>query len=97
VLFDLTRELNRLGNEGEDISPAQALLKELSLILGLTLKAPEKAAGGSESFIQLLLDTRNGLRKAKQYELADDIRKRLEELGVVIEDTAGGTTWKARR
>jgi cysteinyl-tRNA synthetase len=97
VLFDLTRELNRLRDEGEDISEAQALLRELSQILGLTLKAPEQSTGGAEPFIQLLVDTRNGLRKAKQYQLADDIRKRLEDLGVVIEDTAGGTAWKAKR
>ncbi len=97
VLFDLTRELNRLRDEGEDISQAQNLLKELSEVLGLTLKGVEKTAGGSDQFIQLLLDTRNGLRQAKQYQLADDIRKRLEDLGVFIEDTAGGTTWKARR
>ncbi len=97
VLFDLTRELNRLRDEGEDISRAQNLLKELSEVLGLTLKGVEKTAGGSDQFIQLLLDTRNGLRQAKQYQLADDIRKRLEDLGVLIEDTAGGTTWKARR
>jgi len=97
VLFDLTRELNRLRDEGEDISQAQLLLKELSEVLGLTLKGTEKASGDSEPFIQLLLDTRNGLRKAKQYQLADDIRKHLDDLGVVIEDTAGGTTWKARR
>ena len=97
VLFDLTRELNRWRDEGEDISQAQNLLKELSEVLGLTLKGVEKTAGGSDQFIQLLLDTRNGLRQAKQYQLADDIRKRLEDLGVLIEDTAGGTTWKARR
>ena len=97
VLFDLTRELNRLRDEGEDISRAQNLLKELSEVLGLTLKGVGKTAGGSDQFIQLLLDTRNGLRQAKQYQLADDIRKRLEDLGVLIEDTAGCTTWKARR
>jgi cysteinyl-tRNA synthetase len=97
VLFDLTRELNRLRDEGEDISLGQGLLKELSEVLGLTLRASENAAGGAGPFIQLLLDTRNGLRKAKQYQLADDIRKRLEELGVAIEDTAGGTTWKVKR
>ena len=96
VLFDLTRELNRLRDEGEDMSQAQNLLRELSEVLGLTLKGVEKTSGGSEPFIQLLLDTRHGLRQAKQYQLADDIRKRLEDLGVVIEDTAGGTTWKAR-
>jgi cysteinyl-tRNA synthetase len=97
VLFDLTRELNRLRDEGEDISQAQALLKELSEVLGLTLKTAEKDTGGPAPFIQLLLETRDGLRKAKQYQLADDMRKRLEDLGVVIEDSAAGTTWKVKR
>ena len=97
TLFDLTRELNRLRDEGDDISSGQELLKELGTVLGLTFKAEEKALGGAEPFIHLLVDTRNGLRQAKQYQLADNIRKQLESLGVVIEDSPGGATWKAKR
>ena len=96
TLFDLTRELNRLSSVGCDISAGQDLLKELSDVLGLTLKPVQKSLGAAEPFIQLLVDTRNNLRQAKQYQLADDIRKQLESLGVVIEDAASGTTWKAK-
>jgi len=96
VLFDLTRELNRLRSEGYDISSGQYLLKELSSVLGLTMKPTQKSLGGAEPFIQLLIDTRNHLRQIKQYQLADDIRKQLESLDVIIEDTPNGTTWKPK-
>jgi cysteinyl-tRNA synthetase len=95
VLFDLTRELNRLRSDGHDISAGQDLLKELSGILGLTLKPAQKSLGNAEPFIQLLVNTRNNLRQAKQYQLADNIRDQLNSLGVVIEDTPNGAIWKA--
>ena len=95
-LFDLTREINRLSSEGYDISAGQDLLKELSSLLGLTLKPVQKSLGAAEPFIQLLVDTRRSLRQAKQYQLADDIRKQLETLGIAIEDTPNDTTWKAK-
>ncbi len=97
VLFDLTRELNRLRDEGCDISAGQELLRELGGVLGLTFKGMETSLGGAEPFIQLLVETRTGLRQAKQYQLADNIRQQLEALGVVIEDTPGGAVWKAKR
>jgi cysteinyl-tRNA synthetase len=56
----------------------------------------EGLAGPSdaEPFISLLVDIRTELRKAKQWALADVIRDRLAELGVVLEDGADGTTWR---
>jgi cysteinyl-tRNA synthetase len=97
VLFDMARELNRLRDEGCDISAGQELLRVLGGVLGLTFKGMETSLGGAEPFIQLLVDTRTGLRQAKQYQLADNIRQQLEALGVVIEDTPGGAVWKAKR
>jgi len=47
-----------------------------------------------EQLIQLLIETREELRKAKQWQLADLIRQRLIELGVALEDTPKGTVWK---
>ena len=47
-------------------------------------------------FIELLIDLRKELREAKQYALADRIRNGLGELGIALEDGAGGTTWKAK-
>jgi cysteinyl-tRNA synthetase len=47
-----------------------------------------------EQLIQLLIETREKSRKAKQWQLADMVRQRLIELGVALEDTPKGTVWK---
>jgi cysteinyl-tRNA synthetase len=44
--------------------------------------------------MQLLLDLRAEARKAKNFALADQIRKRLTDLGVTLEDRPGGTGWR---
>ena len=44
--------------------------------------------------MQLLIELRGELRKAKSFALADQIRKRLGELGVTLEDRPGGTGWR---
>ena len=97
VLFDLARDMNRAGDEGQDITPAQDCLRRLGGILGLTFQ--ETTSGGNDElaakpFIELLLATRDELRKAKQYEMADHIRDGLDQQGVVLEDTAQGTQWQ---
>ena len=68
-------------------------------VLGLTLKPWQQAgtAAGAEPFIELLITTRKDLRQAKQYQLADQVRARLEELGILLEDTPKGTGWKRKR
>ncbi|MBI3740474.1 MAG: cysteine--tRNA ligase, partial [Chloroflexi bacterium] len=47
-------------------------------------------------FIELLIQTRNDLRAAKQFALSDKIRDELAKLGVTLEDNAQGTKWKAK-
>ncbi len=44
--------------------------------------------------VELLITTRAQLRAAKQFALADQVRRSLTEMGVVLEDTPQGTTWK---
>ncbi len=44
--------------------------------------------------MQLLIDLRADVRKAKNFALGDQIRKRLTELGVTLEDRPGGTGWQ---
>ncbi|MEE3005507.1 MAG: cysteine--tRNA ligase [Chloroflexota bacterium] len=97
VLFDLARDLNRARDEGQDVTSAQDCLRRLGGILGLTFQ--ETASGGQDHlaakpFIELLLATRDELRKAKQYEMADHIRDGLDQQGVALEDTAQGTQWQ---
>lgn len=45
-------------------------------------------------YIETFIEIRKQLRSAKQYALADEIRKRLAELDIVLEDSSAGTTWR---
>jgi len=48
-------------------------------------------------YINLLREVRNALRKEKQYQLADEIRDKLDKLGIVLEDIPGDTIVKYKR
>jgi cysteinyl-tRNA synthetase len=96
-LFDLAREINRARDSGRSVSEAQDTLSYLGSILGLSFQARELAGEdhlAAKPFIDLLLDTRAELRRAKQYALADQIREGLDRQGVILEDTPEGTGWK---
>jgi cysteinyl-tRNA synthetase len=45
-------------------------------------------------YVETLIQIRNKLRDAKQYTLADEIRDRLAELDIVLEDGSAGTKWR---
>ena len=48
-------------------------------------------------YINLLREIRNALRRGKQFQLADEIRAKLDEAGVALEDTPQGTVWRRKR
>ena len=96
-LFDLSREINRAADAGKNAGPAQDALRELGGILGLTFQ--ERDSGDQDRltakpFIDLLVNTRLELRKAKQFALADQIRDELAKQGVTVEDTPQGSEWQ---
>jgi cysteinyl-tRNA synthetase len=75
------------------------VLRESGQILGLFTAPPAKTETGQDDqlvggLMQLLLDLRAEARKGKNFALADQIRKRLGELGVTLEDRPGGTGWR---
>jgi cysteinyl-tRNA synthetase len=100
-LFELVRAINqaRDASAGERaIKQAQAGLRELGAVLGLQLKDKDEqdASHSAAPLVELLLEVREEMRKAKQWAIADRIRDRLAEIGVLIEDGKGGTTWRRR-
>ncbi|MGD8604709.1 MAG: cysteine--tRNA ligase [Anaerolineales bacterium] len=97
-LFDLVRGINQARDAGVDeaaLSVGQSALLELTEVLGLRLAREGGLDQEAAPFIDLLIDIRRQLREAKQYELSDMIRDRLEDLGVSLEDTPQGTIWSA--
>jgi cysteinyl-tRNA synthetase len=110
VLFELLTTLNRFADgrqlEGgkadanaiADFGRGVSVLRELSQILGIFREPPASKTGGNDQLVnglmQLLIDLRAEARKAKNFALGDQIRKRLGAIGVTLEDRPGGTGWR---
>jgi cysteinyl-tRNA synthetase len=96
-LFDLVRVVNQARSAGasdSELKPAQEKLREFTSILGLVLSESTAGESKADGFIDLLLDLRATMRKDKLWSYSDLIRDRLKELGVTLEDSKDGTTWR---
>ncbi|MCU0501764.1 MAG: cysteine--tRNA ligase [Anaerolineae bacterium] len=97
ALFDFVRAINTArdaGVGGQPFGDAQAIFNALIGVLGLNLATPEAGGQSIAPFVELLLTIRQDLRKAKQWALSDKIRDELKALGVVVEDSAQGSSWR---
>jgi cysteinyl-tRNA synthetase len=96
VLFDLANETNRASS-----SKAGVQLRALGRVLGLLGRESDEflrsGAGRSlisDELIAEMIAERNEARRTRAFRRADEIRARLLEEGVVLEDGPGGTTWR---
>ena len=107
TLFELTREINRVLRLETAEERAQAFglaesLKTLGAILGLLHSNPieflqgeaDAGQGLTAEQIEAQIEARQSAKAARDFALADQIRKDLLEAGVVLEDGKGGTTWR---
>jgi len=95
-LFELVRAINQAkdsGVAGEILAEGQSLLRELMVVFGLRTELPQMG-GQVTPFIELLIDLRREMRQQKLWALADTLRAKLAELGVLLEDSKDGTTWR---
>ncbi|MEK6238942.1 MAG: cysteine--tRNA ligase, partial [Planctomycetales bacterium] len=86
-----------------NLKQATGVFRELAGVLGLFRVPVPQADDASEAggeltgkLMDLLIELRADLRKAKNFEAADKVRNSLEELGVVLEDRPGGTDWSIK-
>jgi cysteinyl-tRNA synthetase len=96
VLFELAGEVNRSGS-----AERAGLLKALGGLLGLLQTDPttylQSGAGLDEAAIQAQIQARAEAKASKNFAEADRIRKDLLEKGIVLKDSATGTTWEAKQ
>ncbi|KIE43825.1 MULTISPECIES: cysteine--tRNA ligase [Geobacter] len=110
-VFDLVRTVNRVLAEGESgrvaLAGAREAIDRVGAVLGLftsepgafveRLKSRKAAALPIEAAeIERLIDERNAARKARDFRRADEIRDTLADQGILLLDSAQGTTWKVK-
>lgn len=96
-MFDLVRVINQAraaGATNEQLQPAQNKLRELTNVFGLVLAESNGSTSQADPFIDLLIELRSSLRNDKLWSYSDLIRDKLKELGVTVEDSKDGTTWR---
>ncbi|EGF12763.1 cysteine--tRNA ligase [Dialister micraerophilus] len=108
VLFDFVKDINIYYNavnsgvaiEKEAVIEAKETFKTILDILGILeseWNTQESYAGSDyDALMEMILSVRETARKEKQYKLADEIRDKLAELGIIVEDSATGARWKKR-
>jgi cysteinyl-tRNA synthetase len=95
-IYELVKIINTARDAGasdEQLVPLQGTLRELTGVFGLRL-AEATGSGDADKFIDLLVEVRSEARKQKLWAFSDLIRDRLKELGVTIEDSKDGTSWR---
>jgi cysteinyl-tRNA synthetase len=101
AMFELVREINKVRTGDEQKAARMAAeLKHMGSILGILQDDPEQwlrggaTEGLSDEEIEDLIQQRLDARAAKNWAEADRIRDELKDKGIVLEDGAGGTTWR---
>ncbi len=99
-IFELLRILNKSMDENDEEKALKAyhlIKREFGAVLGLfDLEKPKsvKADDLHEKLIETIVNVRGELRNRKIYDLADDIRENLKDLGIILKDKKDGTEWK---
>jgi cysteinyl-tRNA synthetase len=100
VLFDLAKELNVAKNESSEKAPyLAATLKGLGDLIGLLQLSPASFLQGESdndevTEVEALIKQRNDARASKNWASADEARDKLAAMNIIVEDSAGKTTWR---
>jgi cysteinyl-tRNA synthetase len=106
VLFDAISEINRLTTAAHvqndeqarnDLASLVATARLFGNLLGIQ-RLEEEEGGLDDSFALQLIEKaiawRQMAREKREWTLADRIRDDLRELGIILEDSVTGTTWR---
>lgn len=92
VIFEMVKEINTSINLNSNASKSIIefcinMLKELGGVLGILRKQVKEEI---DPIIEELVNKRQQARKEKNWKVADEIRDKLKDMGVILEDTPQG-------
>ena len=96
VLFQFSRIVNGYDLDSLTKKVQLKILDLFSTVGGevLGIFSKDKLDSELESQVQSLINQRNEARASKDWDKSDSIRDKLSALGVEVQDTSDGTTWK---
>ena len=93
AIFMLVRDINTAiagGAKKATLEAAADIFDQLTGVLGLVYN---RKTDNLDSEIEALIEQRTAARKAKDFKTADEIRDKLKEMGIILEDTPQGVKW----
>ena len=107
MLFDdlntpgLIAELNKIAKDYNSDASDKESVKSKLLLIGSVLgifqdKYFNQVSEELRQKIEALIAKRNNAKKDKNFDMADQIRNELNELGIEIKDTSEGTSWNIK-
>ncbi len=102
VLFDAAREVNRTVEDGASDAYRAGAVALFDDLLDGVLGVPVEEDGAKDALatvdglVDMVLEERQRARDRREFDVSDQLRDRLAELGILIEDTPSGSRWRLR-
>ena len=105
VIFDLVRLSNKVIEQPDVTTQTLEAINDLfnklgGDVLGIVKDQYPQSASGDDKMIEKLIEgfieQRNQARNRKDFTAADAIRDELDEIGIMLEDKVGQTTWRRK-
>ena len=94
ALFEMVKLANTGAGESSSREFVSRLRREIDTLCGVLGILTEKKEEVLDSQIEEMIAARQQARKEKNFALADEIRGKLQEMGILLEDTREGVKWK---
>lgn len=103
VMFDLVRLANKLLEDSNTTSDTLNAVDDLFTklggdVLGIVKQEYAKVSGMDnelvEKLVDIVIEQRSEARKDKDFTKSDQLRAKLDEVGIVLEDKSDGTGWR---
>jgi cysteinyl-tRNA synthetase len=101
VVFNFVREINKFVEKNQSIQKElhekiSKFFQDFGYIFGILRERKVIKIELLQKLLAVIIEMREKLRREKQFKLSDEIRKRLAEVGIVLEDTPQGARWRIR-